>query len=360
MPDQHKPTLQTVADEVGVSRTTVSNAYNRPGELTDELRTRILETAERLGYPGPDPAARNLRTGSTETIGVVFTESLSEAFRDATSVALLRGIAAASENTDVSLLLLPVGTSAGPETSSIRNASVDGFILYSMPEQSPAVEAVKARRLPTVTVDEPQLGGRAAGHIGIDDEGAAYAIASHVLDLGHRSVAVLAGRTGQPAEPGPVDEAQRTGTASRVLVDRFKGYERAFADHDLAWKDVVLYQAGANNPGAARRAAAALLAAHRPTAVLAANDQLALAVINEAAYRGIDVPGQLSVAGFDDVPRASVATPALTTVRQPLVEKGRLALRMLRDEALGTIELPTEVVIRSSTRPVDEKQEMTA
>ena len=350
MTSRSKPTLQTVADAVGVSRTTVSNAYNRPGQLTDVLRKRILFTAEELGYPGPDPAARKLRTGTTATVGVVFTESLSEAFRDATSVALLRGVAAASENTEVSLLLLPVGRAGDDAANAIRNASVDGFIVYSVPENCPAIDAVVSRRLPIITVDEPRLPLQTAGHIGIDDEEGAYEIAAHLLALGHRRLTVLVGRIGHDHPAGWVNLAGQAVAESRVIRDRIAGYRRAVETAKMDWSHVGVYTSGANNPQAARQSAAAVLSLDTvPTAILAASDQLALAVLNEAAYRGIAVPDALSVAGFDDVPRASVANPALTTVRQPLVEKGKLALRMLRDEAMGDIRLPTEVVTRAST-----------
>lgn len=347
--NEKRPTLKTIADEVGVSRTTVSNAYNRPAELSDELRREILEVATRLGYPGPDPAARRLRTGTSSTVGVVFTRHVAAALFDPTAVVLMRGIAAACETTSLALTLLP---GDGPNAEElIRSAAVDGFIVYSVPAGAPGVEAVRHRRVPTVTVDEPRFELPGTGHISVTDFEGARMAADHLLGLQHRRITVLTGVLCADAEAGqaPFETAV---TDSRVVRDRLDGYRRACDDHGVAATSLRLYSALDNTPAAARSAAAAVLASEeRPTAILALTDQLALAVLAEAAHRSIDVPRELSVVGFDDVPRASVATPELTTVRQPLFEKGRLALRMLRDEALGAIELPTELVVRNSTAP---------
>ncbi len=349
--NEKRPTLQTIADAVGVSRTTVSNAYNRPDELTDELRREILAVAARLGYPGPDPAARRLRTGSSSAVGVVFPQHVADALFDPTAVVLMRGIATACETTSLSLTLLP---GDGPNAEAlIRGAAVDGFIVYSAPNGSAGVEAVMRRRVPTVTVDEPRFEQAGTGYVGVTDAEGAESAAEHVLELGHRQITILTGplHRGGPRGHLPYESAE---TDSRVVRDRLGGYGRACHAHGLPPSALRLFVAADHTPDAARSAAASVLAAaERPTAILALTDQLALAVLAEAAHRSIDVPRELSVVGFDDVPRASVATPALTTVRQPLFEKGRLALRMLRDEALGAVELPTELVVRDSTAPVD-------
>ena len=110
-------TLQSIADELGVSRTTVSNAYNRPDQLTLELRSRILDTARRLGYGGPDAAARILRTGRRNAIGLVFTEDLRYVFADPVTSAFLAGVADAAARAGTGLTLLPVP--AGPNSRQL-------------------------------------------------------------------------------------------------------------------------------------------------------------------------------------------------------------------------------------------------
>ena len=347
-----QPTLQTIADAMGVSKTTVSNAYNRPDQLTAELRERILAVANELGYAGPNPSARSLRTGKTGAIGVLFTGSLAYGLSEPTSVALLRGMAAASEDGDLGLLLLPAPGDELHGAAAIRNASVDGFVVYSVPEPHPALQLVLDRRLPTVIVDEPDLGS-AHAYIGIDDERGAQLAAEHLIELGHRNIAVVVGEVRTDGHAGVVDAERRRRPASTIISSRFAGYEAAFAAAGLDWDAAMIVEAGKNTPQAARAAAELLLHEdRRPTAILATSDQLALGVLLEASSQGIRVPDQLSVVGFDDVPRAAVSNPPLSTVRQPLYEKGRVAIRLLGNAAGSMrVELPIEFVARDSTGP---------
>src|SRR3954465_7665403 len=118
----HRPTLQTVADALGVSRASVSNAYNRPDPLSPARRERILDAARRLGYAGPDPAARGLRMGQTGTIGVLVGAELSYAFRDPATGLFLEGVARAGERAGTALLLIPSPPGQDP-TAAIRAAA---------------------------------------------------------------------------------------------------------------------------------------------------------------------------------------------------------------------------------------------
>ncbi len=350
MTDQRPPTLQTIADAVGVSRTTVSNAYNRPEQLTAELRQRIMDVAEQLGYSGPDPSARSLRTGTSEAVGLVFAGSLSDALSEPTAMAFMRGVADAGQDAELGLLLLPAPIHEDTAATAIRNAKVDGFILYSVAADNPALAAVLDRRLPIVIADEPDLGADAA-FIGIDDRGGARAAAQHLLELGHTRFGVLAYRLRSDGYRGLVDRSRRDQASSRVARGRFAGYAEALEAAGIDWDSVPIVEAGGNTPQASRAAAAELLSLDPPpTAVLGLNDNMALAALLEAAGRGWDVPGDLSVVGFDDVPRASVSNPPLTTVRQPLFEKGRAALRVLENAAGNLrVELPIEFIARGST-----------
>ncbi len=343
-------TLQTIADRVGVSRTTVSNAFSRPDQLNEELRRRILEVAGELGYPGPHPAARTLRRGRAGVIGVVFTEALSYAFADSYAVGFLRGLASVAEKSGTGVHLIGWPSPDAAE-EVIADAVVDGFCLFS-PEGRPLVETVLRRRLPVVTVDYPYVSG--VPFVGIEDRVAARAAAAHVLGLGHRRIAVL----GIQPVPGRTDrdwlDLDRPGDlrfgAGRA---RLAGYRDACAEAGLAWSDVAV-EPTANDREIAPRAAARLLDRWpRPTAVLAPSDEIAFAVLDVAAQRGIDVPGELSVVGFDDVPAAGPA--GLTTVRQPITEKGATAGRLLLDRSgdvpAPRVIMPTELVVRRTTAP---------
>jgi DNA-binding LacI/PurR family transcriptional regulator len=348
-------TLQTIADRVGVSRTTVSNAFSRPDQLKDELRRRIMEVADELGYPGPNPAARTLRRGRAGVIGVVFTEALSYAFADSYAVGFLRGLAQVAEQSGTGLHLIG-WPSPGMAEEVIGDAVVDGFCMFS-PEGHPLVETVMRRRLPVVTVDHPYVPG--VPFVGIEDRIAAREVASYVLGLGHRRIAIVAAqpmaahlRPGRPKTDWlDVDLAgdHRFG-AGRA---RLAGYHDACLKAGLDRSDVPIHRT-TNDREVARRAAEHILDLRpRPTAVLAATDEIAFGVLDVAAQRGIDVPGELSVAGFDDVPAAEPT--GLTTIRQPIAEKGTTAGRLLlepsRDDPAPCVLMEHRLVTRRTTGP---------
>ena len=137
-------TLASLAAELGVSRTTVSNAYNRPDQLSAPLRERVLEAARRLGYPGPDPVARSLRTRRAGAVGLLLTEALSYAFRDPVATGFLEGLALACEQAGQGLLLVPVSPEHA-DVAAVHRAGVDGFVVYSVREDDPHFLAVLER-----------------------------------------------------------------------------------------------------------------------------------------------------------------------------------------------------------------------
>jgi DNA-binding LacI/PurR family transcriptional regulator len=351
---QQHVTLQTIADALGVSRTTVSNAYSRPDQLNPRLRQRILEAARQLGYAGPHPAARSLRSGRADAVGVLLTETLSYAFTDPAAVRFLEGMAQAGEQAGVSLLLVPALPVAADATA-VREAVVDGFVVYSMPRDHPGVLAVVERRQPTVIVDEPRLQG--TPFVGIDDRAAARQAAEHLLALGHERFGVVCFPLSLDGYNGPVDAARIRGGTFQITRDRLAGYVDALGAAGLSLHDVPIEERVGNSHEAGAAAAATLLDRRLPpTAILSTSDQMAIGVIEEARRRGIAVPERLSVVGFDDIAPAATATPPLTTVRQPLLEKGRVAGRLVLGQQApppgDALLLPTELVARASTAPV--------
>ena len=347
-----KPTLATVAEAMGVSRTTVSNAYNRPDQLTPELRERVFETARRLGYPGPDPAGRRLRQGRAGAVGVLLTEQLSYAFADSAAVAFLEGLARRCEDAAEALALIPLGR--GDEAANVvREAFVDGLCVYSLPDRHPALAAALERRLPVVGVDGPRVG--ATTFVGLDDRGGARAVAEHLVELGHRRLAVIVPTLVQDGREGRVNEQRLRKAAYYNDRERLAGVREALEAAQLSW-DEVLIEERANRRDAGAAAARALLTeTPRPTAILAMSDQLALGAIQGARELGLEVPGNLSVGGFDDIPEAAHSQPPLTTVRQPLVDKGLLAgdrlFKLIDGSEPPDAVLPVQLVVRESTGP---------
>ncbi|WP_213451441.1 LacI family DNA-binding transcriptional regulator [Rhizomonospora bruguierae] len=350
-----RPTLQTVADAVGVSRSTVSNAYSRPDQLSPELRDRILSTAARLGYSGPDPTARSLRRGRVGSIGVLFTGQLTYAFTDPFAIQFLIGLAEAAEHHNTGLLLLPLSEDDEEAAArSVREALVDGFCVYCVPSDwYRSLAQINPRGLPVVGAE---LRDREAGamFVGIDEAAATRAAGEHLIRLGHRRLAVIIDRGTPGRGTGPLRVDDFDTLPHYVARERLRGYRDAFTAAGVDWPTVTVVNAAANTRAEGAAAAAHVLdRADRPTAVFAITDLLAFGVLDALRARGLRAGRDVSVIGFDDIPDA--ATARLTTVRQPAVERGRAAGVLLLDPppeaADRQVVLPTELIVRASTGP---------
>lgn len=337
-------TLQTIAQHVGVSRMTVSNAFSRPDQLSEELRAKILSVAEELGYGGPDPAARALARGRTGVIGMVLTSSPRDAFADDVAVGFVRAVAGSLADAGYSLVLLHSSQDVGVVPA--RDIAMDGAIVYSCGPAVSAYAALRERRLPIVNVEGSPLPG--VLDVGIDNSSGAFQAADHLIALGHTRIAIIAAAL--DADGAPASESSRL-TASPTIAGRMDGWMRA-----LDRAGIVPELVG--TPGlaidAVLRERIDRMLDDPPTAVLAFSDLAALEVMERARKRGIRVPEQLSVVGFDDNPLAARVSPALTTVRQDIDAKGEAAVRallgLLRGEDVESPPpLPTELVVRDST-----------
>src|SRR5919109_773623 len=229
-PKDRAVTLTTVAEAVGVSRMTVSNAYNRPDQLSPELRARVLEAAERLGYSGPNPVARTLSRGKTGSLGLVLDYPLTIAFTDPGTVQFLHGVAAGCEEQALGLSLVPRIESGG--AALVQRALVDGFVLYCVAPADPRMDAVRARKLPYVRVDfDPEPTGL---DVNIDDEGGARAIAEHLTALGHRRIGIVLPHE-HPGSTGP--EAEQYAT-HHVTSSRLAGWRAGLEAAGIDWNTV--------------------------------------------------------------------------------------------------------------------------
>jgi DNA-binding LacI/PurR family transcriptional regulator len=355
---QRNVTLMTVARAVGVSPMTVSNAYNRPHKLTPALRERILRAARDLGYPGPNPAARSLRRGRAGSIGLLFGEALTYVFQDPGAVEFLRGLAEGTAKHN-SVLQLIAALDAGRQegASLLANAIVDGLVVWTLPDRHPLLRLARERHIPLVIHGSPRLDG--VPFVGIDDRAAAQAAAEHLLQLGHRSLAVVSQPFG-PSRRARHRDAARTGRPSyRVTRERLAGYQAAANAATPQPAALDIYEVAVNSRDEGRRAALALLrATPRPTAVLAMSDELAIGVLAAARELDLRVPHDLSVVGWDDSPSARASDPALTTVSQSLYDQGRTCARLLMTAIRGELAAgdlvhlaPWRLVTRDSTEP---------
>jgi DNA-binding LacI/PurR family transcriptional regulator len=354
-------TLQSLADRLGCSAKTVSNAFNRPDQLSAATRERVLALAAELGYPGPNPLAAGLRRGRVGAIGFAYANPLSYAFEDPVSVALLAGISAVAEGEGAGLLLVPGSADDGRSSAAISAAVIDGLLIFSMADDDPLVDAAIARRLPTVVVDEPRpaalarRGGPVPAWVGIDDAAGARLAAQHLLDLGHERIAVITFSLHRGQERGRMGKGEQAAATYAVTRGRLEGYRRAITAAGLEWSAVPVMAGVTSSLDEGAAAAAALLElGPPPTAILCLSDRLAEGVVGELRRRGLGVPGDVSVVGFDDAETA--AGLGLTTVRQPHRGKGERATRALLASMAGQTVAPvqlldTELVVRASTGP---------
>lgn len=347
-------TLQTVADAVGVSRSTVSNAYSRPDQLSPELREKIFEAAQRLGYSGPHPAARSLRKGRVGAIGVLFSATLSYAFTDPYAVQFLSGLAETAERHDAGLLLMPLSGDRESAAAAVQNAVVDGFCVYCLPDWDEAYASLRMRRLPVVSADAQAQAEPHARFVGIDEAAATREAGRHLVALGHRRIGVIADWIVPERVTRPVRLDAPEDVPYYVSRERLTGYRDALAEAGVPWSEVTAVNVAQNSRQAAAAAAAHLLdRAPRVTAIVAVSDILALGVLDAIHARGLRPGRDVSVVGFDDIPDAAVL--GLTTVRQPAMDKGRIAGTLLLDPPASEQEcrvlLPTELVVRASTGP---------
>jgi DNA-binding LacI/PurR family transcriptional regulator len=343
-------TLQTVADRVGVSRMTVSNAFSRPDQLSAALRERILAAAAELGYVGPDPAARALARGESGSVGVLMTDSLSYAFTDEVATGFLGAVTEELEPTGLALTLL--SSASRGDSVPARDVPLDGAVVYSCAGDSEALGWLTRRGLPLVYVDQEPAPGRPS--VNVDDRAGARAAAQHLLDLGHRRVGIL---TGEHAGPHrtlvPADDP----SGHHVSRQRMLGWLEALRP---AGVEPLVVRLPLVPEEAAYDAATLLLdRPDRPTAVLCFSDVIAHWAVRAAEDLGLTVPGDLSVVGFDDNPLARRMRPALTTVRQDVAAKGHAAASALAEAIrrsrsgekprASQVVLPTELVVREST-----------
>ncbi len=336
--------IADVAEAAGVSKTSVSFAFNNPDRLADDTAIRIRDIAQRLGYR-PDPVARMLSQGRTGAIGILTPQPLSVVFSNPFFGALCEGVGLAADESGFGVYL--ISPLHGSLARAVGRASVDGFVAIGLAGDHPEIEQVRQSGLPIVFVDS--AAGPDDASIDVDDRAGALAAAEHLVGLGHREFLVLAMEPAMRLEhPDP----------EGVIGQRLAGYRQGLAAAGIQLPNDRIVSGPSTVAGGSEAFRRAWGEGLRPTAVLAMSDAIAFGVLRAADDLGINVPGALSVVGFDDVDMAAFVNPPLTTIHQPVRRKGEEAVRLL----LSVIELRatgsehrhlhTHLVSRASTGPV--------
>lgn len=336
-------TIHQVAKEAGVSPTAVSFAFNNPEQVGESTVRRILEVARQLGY-FPNPIARAMISQRTGAIGLLVPMSISACFKSPFIPPFLQGIGSVCDAHSLSIQV--ISPYEGSLEEATRRAPVDGYIVLGLNEDHEEIEPLRQRQVHFVIVDGD---ARTVSEINVDDEGGAYSAASYLLRKGHQDILILTFE--QPAA------IHKNNVFFGVGGRRLAGYRRAYQEFGQQIRLEQLVQAQTSIDGGAAAFRSAWEAGRRPTALLAMSDAFALGAIAEARKLGVQVPADLEVIGFDDIPLSALSQPALSTVHQPIVLKGQRATELLVEtleevHPPSKIKLDTHLILRDSTRHV--------
>lgn len=336
-------TLTHVARAAGVSLSTASLAFSGAGPISAATRQKVLDAAAGLGYTGPNPVAQSLRRGRSGIIGVVVGDDLRARFRDPVALQTLDGLATTLAAEGLGVLLLPSQPADG---GLLTHSAMDAAVLLTLTGGG-AARTLRRRGIPMVRVDST---ARGASSVLVADEAGMAALAEHLRELGHRRVAVLTlGWSNRPRQ-GPIDltsapPAKVPYTAARMAGILGAGIEPVAVEETTG----SLVEEGI------RAGHAVLAASPRPTAVVAMSDLLAAGVVLAARERGLRVPEDVSVAGFDGASLPWLAEHALTSVSQPIEEKGRraaqAAIRLAGGEKVRSVTLACTLQVGTTTGP---------
>jgi LacI family transcriptional regulator, galactose operon repressor len=330
-----RATIREIADLAGVSIATVSRVVNGRGDVSDETRELVQRVVREHGYSA-NRSARGLSGGRTGLIGGTVPMLHYPYFSH-----VLFGVSEALYEQDMRLVLCPTMHEHEREVTLLErllHGTTDGAVIILPEETSDELEQLLNHGYRFVVIDPQQpLNERIPAVSAAHTAGAAQAM-EHLLSLGHRRIGAITGPRG-----------------GKATADRRRGYYAALAEAGIAPDPALEIESNFELPGGAAAAERLLSLPEPPTAIFAFNDNMAIGTMQVARARGIRVPEELSIIGFDDLDEASIVNPALTTIRQPLAEMGRIAVSLLtrlldnqRLEALH-VELATRLVVREST-----------
>lgn len=331
-------TLTDVARLAGVSTMTVSRVINDSGYASPEARARVNRAISELGYM-PNVLARQLRSKRTKTIALVVTDIANPFF---TTIA--RGVEDAARAQGYAVMFCNTDESEAQEIEYVRvliQRQVDGVLLVPATDSSASLQLLHKHGLPVVVLDR-RIHSGGVDEVRTDSEAGAHVAVRHLLDLGHRRIAVLTG-------PEAVSTA----------ADRVAGYRRAMAEEGLEPDGELVIFGGYNETSGYEMTRRILDVRPQPTALFAANNFIAFGAIRALREAGMSTPEDMSIAVFDDLPPGWVFDPFLTVVSQPAYEIGKQAAELMLERLAGkapaesrTIVLPSELITRRSTAPL--------
>ena len=334
MPEERRTTLAAIAAEAGVSLPTVSKVVNGRRDVAPATRARVEQLLHQHNY-SRGGMRRHRRSG---LVDLVF-----NGLDSPWAVEILRGVEewGSANSTGVAVSAVRHGDARPTSwTGTLASHDTDGVILVTSELTNSQLGQLRSAGIPLVVIDPVNPPPPEIPSVGATNWAGGLSATEHLIGLGHRRIGTIAG-------PGDY-------LCSRARVD---GYRSALERDDVSFDPALVRHGDFHHEGGFARGGELLDLADRPTAIFAGSDQQAFGVYEAARQRGLRVPEDLSVVGFDDLPVTRWASPPLTTVCQPLSEMGRTAAQMLGDLVDGgtlrasRIELSTELIVRESTAP---------
>lgn len=318
-------TIRDVAKKAGVGVGTVSRVLNRNPAVREATRLKVLAAIEELEFT-PSPIARRLSLGKTMTVAVI-----APFFVRPSYVERFRGLDAVFAESEYDFILYNVETTTRRDhyfRELGRSDKVDGLLIMSLVPTDNTVESFINAGIPTVLVDatHPRL-----SHIIVDDFKGGYKATKHLIDLGHQKIGYLS------------DLMYENPFNFQPVIDRYKGYRQALADANIPFRPEYHRQGELSRRASKILAAEMLTLPNPPTAIFAYSDIQAFGVLRAAEELGINVPGSLSVIGYDDIETAEYLH--LTTIQQQLLESGRKGASLLLEEINNPPQQPREIVL---------------
>jgi DNA-binding LacI/PurR family transcriptional regulator len=327
-------TLKSIAKELGVSNATVSNAFNRPDQLSKKRREDILESCQKLGYSGPNKAAQSLRKGQSNIVALVLPDSVEYMITDPVASDFVKGVSSVLEKSQVNLLLF----SGASKNINAVSDFVDGFICYGSPRNAKLIDQLRTTVKKVVTADF-DIDRKAS--VGIDNEQAAYEIAKLAINSKDDDIAILGLRLLDSNLTCRVYDLANIDVHCSIAHQRLNGYKKAVEEIGVNLRTDRLWNIPESSHHFALIAVKeALSSIPRPNVLLCMSDLIALSALKEINSMGLTIPDDIRVVGFDGIDEATRSTPPLTTIHQNSEAKGIKAAELFINRGTDSVIIP--------------------